>query len=78
VEFNALAEDSEESFNGRSASMACERAYRLAYGYWQYAVRTDFNGGVTAAKARRELWIADFGLRIAQNSGPALRTVPFQ
>ncbi len=42
VEFNALAEDSEESFKREKLLFGVRARYRIAYGYWQYAVRTDF------------------------------------
>ena len=42
VEFNALAEESEESFKREKFLYGVRARYRMAYGYWQYAVRTDF------------------------------------
>ena len=42
VEFNALAEDSEEGFKREKYLYGVRARYRLAYGYWQYGVRTDF------------------------------------
>ena len=44
VEFNALAEDSDEGFRREKFLFGVRARYRLAYGYWQYAVRTDFLG----------------------------------
>ena len=42
VEFNALAEESEEAFKRETFLYGVRARYRMAYGYWQYAVRTDF------------------------------------
>ena len=42
VEFNALAEDSEESFKREKFLYGVRARYRVTYGYWQFAVRTDF------------------------------------
>jgi phage major head subunit gpT-like protein len=42
IEFNALTEDSEESFKREKFLYGVRGRYRLTYGYWQYAVRTDF------------------------------------
>ena len=42
VEFNALTEDSEESFKREKFLYGVRARYRLTYGYWQFAVRTDF------------------------------------
>jgi phage major head subunit gpT-like protein len=43
VEFNALAEDSDEGFNREKFLFGVRARYRMAYGYWQFAIRTDFN-----------------------------------
>ncbi|MFQ6048082.1 MAG: Mu-like prophage major head subunit gpT family protein [Phycisphaerae bacterium] len=42
VEFSALAEGSEEAFRREKFLYGVRARYRMAYGYWQYAVRTDF------------------------------------
>ena len=42
VEFNALAEDSDEGFRREKFLFGVRARYRMAYGYWQYAVRADF------------------------------------
>ncbi|HVP11856.1 MAG TPA: Mu-like prophage major head subunit gpT family protein [Phycisphaerae bacterium] len=42
VEFNALAEESDESFRREKFLFGLRARYRMAYGYWQYAVRADF------------------------------------
>lgn len=42
VEFNALAEDSDEGFRREKFLFGVRARYRMAYGYWQFAVRTDF------------------------------------
>ncbi len=42
VEFNALTEESEESFKREKFLYGVRARYRLTYGYWQFAVRTDF------------------------------------
>jgi phage major head subunit gpT-like protein len=42
VEFNALAEDSDEGFRREKFLYGVRARYRLAYGYWQFAVLTDF------------------------------------
>ncbi len=42
VEFGALAEDSDEGFRREKFFFGVRARYRLAYGYWQFAVRTDF------------------------------------
>lgn len=42
VEFNALTEDSEEGFKREKFLFGVRARYRLAYGYWQFALRTDF------------------------------------
>ncbi len=42
VEFNALTEDSDEGFRREKFLFGVRARYRLAYGYWQFAVRTDF------------------------------------
>lgn len=42
VEFNALAEDSDEGFRREKFLFGVRARYRMAYGYWQFAVRSDF------------------------------------
>jgi len=42
VEFTALAEGSEEAFKREKFLYGVRARYRLTYGYWQFAVRTDF------------------------------------
>ncbi|MBK8268024.1 MAG: Mu-like prophage major head subunit gpT family protein [Planctomycetes bacterium] len=42
IEFNALTEDSDEGFRREKFLFGVRARYRMAYGYWQYAVRSDF------------------------------------
>ncbi len=42
VEFSALAEDSEEAFKREKFLYGVRARYAMSYGYWQYAIRTDF------------------------------------
>ncbi|MBN2560660.1 MAG: Mu-like prophage major head subunit gpT family protein [Phycisphaerae bacterium] len=42
VEFNALTEESDEGFRREKFLFGVRARYCMAYGYWQYAVRTDF------------------------------------
>jgi len=42
VEFTALTEDSDEGFRREKFLYGVRARYRLAYGYWQHAIRTDF------------------------------------
>ncbi len=42
IEFNALTENSDEGFRREKFLFGVRARYRMAYGYWQYAVRTDF------------------------------------
>ena len=42
VEFNALAENSEEAFKREKFLYGVRARYRMAYGYWQFAIRTAF------------------------------------
>ncbi|MBI4719253.1 MAG: Mu-like prophage major head subunit gpT family protein [Planctomycetes bacterium] len=42
VEFTALTEDSDEGFRREKFLYGVRARYRLAYGYWQYAVRMQF------------------------------------
>jgi len=42
VEFTALTEESDEGFRREKFLYGVRARYRLAYGYWQFAVRTDF------------------------------------
>jgi phage major head subunit gpT-like protein len=43
VEFGALSESSEESFKREKLLFGVRARYRMAYGYWQFAIRTVFN-----------------------------------
>ena len=45
VEFGSVAEGSEEAFRREKFLYGVRARYRMAYGYWQYAVRTDFETG---------------------------------
>ncbi len=45
VEFTALTEESDEGFRREKFLYGVRARYRMAYGYWQYAVRTDFVSG---------------------------------
>ncbi len=42
IEFNARAEDSDEGFRREKFLYGVRARYRMAYGYWQFATRTDF------------------------------------
>ncbi len=42
IEFGSLTEDSEEGFKREKLLFGVRARYRMAYGYWQYAVRTVF------------------------------------
>jgi phage major head subunit gpT-like protein len=42
VEFNALTDDSDEGFRREKFLYGVRARYRMAYGYWQFAVLTDF------------------------------------
>ncbi|MFH1417269.1 MAG: Mu-like prophage major head subunit gpT family protein [Planctomycetota bacterium] len=42
IEFSQLVGDSEEGFKREKYLYGVRARYRLTYGYWQYAVRTDF------------------------------------
>ena len=42
IEFTALTEDSDEGFRREKFLYGVRARYRLAYGYWQHAVRMDF------------------------------------
>lgn len=42
IEFTALTEASDEGFRREKFLFGVRARYRLAYGYWQYAMRTDF------------------------------------
>jgi phage major head subunit gpT-like protein len=42
VEFNALAEDSDEGFRREKFLFGVRARYRMTYGYWQHAVRMTF------------------------------------
>ena len=43
IEFNALTENSEEGFKTEKFLYGVRARYRMAYGYWQYCVLTEFN-----------------------------------
>jgi len=42
IEFSALADDSEEAFKREKFLFGVRGRYRMAYGYWQFAVQTTF------------------------------------
>ncbi len=42
AEFTALTEESDEGFRREKFLYGVRARYRMAYGYWQFAVRTDF------------------------------------
>lgn len=42
IEFNALAEDSDEGFRREKFLFGVRARYRLGYGYWQFGVKTTF------------------------------------
>ncbi len=42
VEFGALTEDSEDGFKREKFLYGVRARYSMAYGYWQFAIRTDF------------------------------------
>jgi len=42
VEFTALTEESDEGFRREKFLFGVRARYRVAYGYWQFAIRTDF------------------------------------
>lgn len=42
IEFTALTEDSDEGFRREKFLYGVRARYRLAYGYWQHAIRMDF------------------------------------
>ncbi|MFQ5422791.1 MAG: Mu-like prophage major head subunit gpT family protein [Phycisphaerae bacterium] len=42
IEFGAQTEDSDEGFRREKFLFGVRARYRMAYGYWQFAVRTDF------------------------------------
>ena len=42
IEFTALTEESDEGFRREKFLYGVRARYRMTYGYWQYAVRTDF------------------------------------
>ena len=42
LEFGAMTEDSDEGFRREKFLFGVRGRYRMAYGYWQFAVRTDF------------------------------------
>ena len=46
VDFTALTEDSDEGFRREKFLYGVRARYRLAYGYWQYAVRMDFTSPI--------------------------------
>ncbi len=42
IEFNAIAENSEEEFRREKYLYGVRARYRVTYGYWQYALQCDF------------------------------------
>ena len=42
IEFTALTESSEEGFKREKFLYGVRARYRMAYGYWQFGIRTDF------------------------------------
>lgn len=46
VEFTALTEESDEGFRREKFLYGVRARYRLAYGYWQYALRMDFTAPI--------------------------------
>lgn len=42
IEFKAMTEDSDEGFRREKYLFGVRARYQMAYGYWQYAIRTDF------------------------------------
>lgn len=42
IEFSALADGSDDGFKREKYLYGVRARYRMTYGYWQYAVRTDF------------------------------------
>jgi phage major head subunit gpT-like protein len=42
IEFAALAEESEEGFKREKYLFGVRARYRIAYGYWQFAIATQF------------------------------------
>ncbi len=42
IEFTALTEESDEGFRREKFLFGVRARYRMAYGYWQFAVRTNF------------------------------------
>jgi len=42
IDFTALTEDSDEGFRREKFLFGVRARYRMAYGYWQFAARTDF------------------------------------
>ncbi len=43
IEFGAMAEDSDEGFRREKFLFGVRARYRMAYGYWQYAVKVQFS-----------------------------------
>lgn len=43
IEFSALTEDSDEGFRREKYLFGVRARYRIAYGYWQFAVQTQFS-----------------------------------
>lgn len=46
VEFTALTEESDEGFRREKFLYGVRARYRMAYGYWQYAVRMEFTTAI--------------------------------
>ncbi len=45
IEFNALSEDSDDAFKREKLLFGVRARYRMAYGYWQFAIKTIFQPG---------------------------------
>lgn len=46
IEFTALTEDSDEGFRREKFLYGVRARYRVAYGYWQFAIRTNFTSPI--------------------------------
>lgn len=46
IEFTALTEDSDEGFRREKFLFGVRARYRVAYGYWQYAIRMNFTAPI--------------------------------
>ena len=45
IEFNALSEGSNDAFTREKLLFGVRARYRMAYGYWQFAIKTNFIPG---------------------------------